>query len=71
MSRQEIIKMINSLRWGSIETDSPDAGQEYEFVVGELMKLEKKEAVDILLSVIQEQNLPNDYLSKMTYPSTI
>lgn len=64
MTKQELAKAVDQLNWANIQCDNPADGFALEFLTEELIKLEKQEAIDVLLAVIEAQNLPDDFMGK-------
>lgn len=64
MTKQEIAKAIDKLNWGNIQCDNPADGAQLAYLNDRLMELEKQDAIDVLIAVIEAQNLPNDFMGE-------
>ncbi len=63
-SVKELAKCIASIDWAGFQTDHPEAGAHYDLAVNELMKLDKHEAISLVLEVMEAKIL------NMAYPRT-
>jgi len=64
MTKQELAKHIDNLKWCNIQCDCPEDGFALEFAKERLMELEKGEAIDLLFAVLEAQNLPHDFMGE-------
>jgi hypothetical protein len=64
MTKREFAKIIASLNWSSVQSDSPDAGAHLEFIKDYLLKMKKGQAIDLMLAVWEARTLTAQYPDK-------
>ncbi len=64
IKKQELAKSIDKLNWHNIQCDNPADCEAYNSLFDSLLLLEKEEVIKILFSVLEAQNLPDDFLGE-------
>lgn len=58
LSKKELAQAVDKINWIKVQSDDQLECDQLHAIKQELMKYDKKEAIDILLAVLEAQNLP-------------